>query len=402
MKYTRYLLMTLSVLFCFLSGCASSVAQDTAPSVIELKPDVVLGMMERVADWQLKQYQPEENIFYDDDSADGHPQGWVYAALHVGLSSLAEVSNHDRYQKALQIIAKRNRYSFAPRIYNADDYAIGQLYIDLYELDPNPEYLAPLKSIFDIILASPSTIDLEFKKAAGVYEVYDERRYSIVPCKNRWCWADAIFMGPPVWMHMASITGEKRFLDFADKEFWETTELLYDKEEHLFYRDTRYFTQREANGAKIFWGRGNGWVIAGLVRILDHLPVDHPNRSRYESLYKEMAAALAKAQTTDGYWRPSLLAPDIFSSPESSGTGFITYGLAWGVNQGLLERSEYLPVISKGWHSLTRAVHPNGKLGWVQQVASKPGSASFNDSQLYGVGAFLLAGSQVLELANVP
>jgi rhamnogalacturonyl hydrolase YesR len=376
-----------------------AASDDTILSA-EIDPHFVYGAMQKVADWQLAQYDPEKNAFYEDASADGHTRGWVYAALYVGLSKWADLAESDHYTQTLLALAERNRWSFAPRIYNADDYAIGQLYIDLYERDPDPAYIAPLLAVADIIMASPSTVDLEFNKAEDIYEFYEDRRYSIVPCKNRWCWADALFMGPPVWTHLSRITGDSRYLDFADREFWATTDYLLDTEEHLFFRDSRYFDQREDNGAKIFWGRGNGWVLAGITRILQHLPADHVNRPRYEEVFRNMSSALVRAQTDEGYWLTSILSPGTFSNPESSGTGFIVYGLAWGVNNGLLDSKTFAGPIRKGWQSLIRAVHPDGKLGWVQQVASKPGSATFQDTQLYGVGAFLLAGSQVLALAE--
>ena len=380
-----------------------SVAQGAgAPASLsaELKPQPVYRAMQAVADWQLEQYRPEDNTFYEDPSADGHPRGWVYAALYVGMSAWADIAESSHYRETLLSLAEKNRWSFAPRIYNADDYAIGQLYIDLYERDRNPKYLAPLLAVADIIMASPSTADLEFNKADGVYEFYEDRRYSIVPCKNRWCWADALFMGPPVWTHLSELTGDSSYMEFADREFWATTDYLFDPEEHLFFRDSRYFDQREEDGAKIFWGRGNGWVLAGITRILKHLPKDHVHRERYEDVFRKMSTALIRAQTDDGYWLTSILSPGTYSNPESSGTGFIVYGLAWGVNNGLLDAETFAEPIRRGWQSLIRAVHPDGKLGWVQQVASKPGSATYDNTQLYGVGAFLLAGSQVLELAR--
>ena len=380
------------------SGNSTAVNSESLSPAMESQ--AVKAVMHKVAGWQMAQYNIVDNTFYDDASADGHPQGWVYAALYAGLAKWALMTDSPQYIDALRNISERNKWTFAPRLYNADDYAIGQLYINLYELDKKERYLIPLKTIFEVILTNPSTVDLAFVKAQGLYEYYDGRKYSIAPCKYRWCWADALFMGPPVWTYLAKVTGDQRYLDFSDKEFWATADYLFDQEEHLFYRDSRYFDQREANGAKVFWGRGNGWVFAGLARILDNFPEDHPSREKYEDIFKKMATKLITAQTEDGYWRASILAPDSFSSPETSGTGFITYGLAWGVNNGLLDVKKYKCAIQQGWQGLVRAVHKNGKLGWVQQVASAPGSATFDDSQLYGVGAFLLAGAEMYLLTG--
>src|SRR5437660_11223614 len=95
---------------------------------------------------------------------------------------------------------------------------------------------------------------------------------------HRWWWCEALVMGPPVLSRLAAATGDKKYLEFLDHEWWATSDYLYDPEEHLFFRDSRYFTQKEANGKKIFWGRGNGWVIAGLARVLETMPRDWPAR----------------------------------------------------------------------------------------------------------------------------
>ena len=162
----------------------------------------------------------------------------------------------------------------------------------------------------------------------------------------------------------------------------------------------RYFDQRETNGAKVFWSRGNGWVLAGLARGLQYLPPDYPARPRFAALFKEMANRVAPLQRPDGYWRVSLLNPDAFPMPETSGAGFFTYALAWGVNAGLLDRTVFEPAVLNGWAALNRAVLPDGKLGYVQRVGAAPGDTSADETEVYGVGAFLLAGSEVHQLAR--
>lgn len=357
--------------------------------------------MTRVAEWQYAQYNPDTNLFNDDASADGHPQGWVYAVLHAGLAAHARVANSAAEWDRLRAIAIRNRWGFAPRLYNADDYAIGQLYLDLAEHFADRAYMQTTEHRLRRILASPPAVDLTFVKSAE-HEILDGRSWGIAACKDRWCWCDAIFMAPPVWMKLGKMTGEPRLVEFADAEFWASVDVLYDKEEHLFFRDTRYFDQREDNGAKVFWGRGNGWVIGGIARTLDALPAEHARKSDYVALFRQMADRLAGLQTEDGYWRSSLLAPARHETPETSAAGLIVFALAWGVNNGYLDEAKFRPVIERGWHGLVRAVHPDGKLGWVQQVASAPGSARYEDTQLYGVGAFLMAGAEIADLLAAP
>jgi rhamnogalacturonyl hydrolase YesR len=207
-------------------------------------------------------------------------------------------------------------------------------------------------------------------------------------------------MSPPAWIELSAQTGDARYTDFALKEFWDTTAFLYDPAEHLYFRDSRFFERRDDAGRKLFWSRGNGWVFAGLANILDALPKDHPQRPRLEALFREMALKIKQVQKEDGYWPPSLLGPEN-SPPESSGTGFYVYGLAWGVNHGLLGAIEYRPAVLSGWAALTRAVAKDGMLGWVQQVSDRPDRVEEKDTQYYGVGAFLLAASAVADLTPV-
>jgi rhamnogalacturonyl hydrolase YesR len=195
---------------------------------------------------------------------------------------------------------------------------------------------------------------------------------------------------------LAKATGDTRYLAHADAEFWATTDYLYDQQDHLYFRDSRFIARRDAAGRKIFWGRGNGWVFAGLARILNDLPARHPSRPRYEALFKQMAAKIVTLQGQRGYWPVSLLEPQ--ETPETSGTGFFVYGLAWGVNHGLLPAAQYRPAIDRGWRALVAAVQPDGKLGWVQRVGAGPDQVGAEDTQLYGVGAFLLAVSEVSRL----
>jgi rhamnogalacturonyl hydrolase YesR len=198
---------------------------------------------------------------------------------------------------------------------------------------------------------------------------------------------------------MTAASGDKRYLDLANRLWWKTTDYLYDKGEHLYFRDSRYFESLEGNGKKLFWSRGNGWVIAGLVRLLDDMPEDYQDRGKYVALYREMAARVADVQGADGYWRSGLLDPNAYPNPETSGTGFFVYALAWGVNRGVLDRATFEPAARRGWEALVRAVKADGMLGWVQRIGEKPGATTADTTEVYGVGGFLLAGSEMHRLA---
>jgi unsaturated rhamnogalacturonyl hydrolase len=150
----------------------------------------------------------------------------------------------------------------------------------------------------------------------------------------------------------------------------------------------------------VFWSRGNGWVLAGLARVIESMPEDYAERPRFLALFREMAQRIAGLQSNDGYWRASLLDPGSRPAPETSGSAFFTYALAWGVNHKLLDRAAYEPVIRRGWSALVRAVRPDGMLGYVQGVGERPADATRDSTEIYGAGALLLAGSEVYGLAR--
>ncbi|MBU6411513.1 MAG: glycoside hydrolase family 88 protein, partial [Verrucomicrobia bacterium] len=216
---------------------------------------------------------------------------------------------------------------------------------------------------------------------------------------EQWSWCDSLFMGPPTWVRLYAATDDRRYLDFAVSNWWRTTAFLYDTNEHLFFRDSTYFDTREPNGQKIFWSRGNGWVLAGLVRVLQYLPMNDPNRPRFEQLFKDMAGKILSCQQPDGLWRASLLDPADYPEKETSGSGFFTYALAWGVNQGLLDRAKFEPAVRRAWEALVDCVDADGKLTHVQPVGASPKQFAPDSTAPYGVGAFLLAGSEVYRMA---
>ncbi|GGZ44274.1 glycoside hydrolase family 88 protein [Asticcacaulis endophyticus] len=361
-------------------------------AAIPYRPAEVMALAEKVADWQLA------NMAGGSVPGNASPDtpdktGWVQGALFVGLIELANRSDNPAYGRAIISRGEANRWQLGRRFYHADEHVIGQSYLWASKHGAGPQAIAPLKERFDRILAFPPTVGLEHR------EYYDPRG---VDCDQRWCWADAIFMAPAAWLELSQITGDPKYANYAKAEFTAVTDYLYDKDEHLYYRDSRFFNRRGPNGEKVFWSRGDGWVLAGLARMIPLLPQGDPGRAEMEKVFKEMSAKLIAIQKPDGYWSPSLLSDPTKSLPESSGTGFYTYGLAWGIKAGLLDRKTYEPAVRKGWTALTRAVHTDGKFGYVQPVSDRPENVSFDDTQFYGVGAFLLAATAVADLDLKP
>lgn len=338
--------------------------------------------MRKVADWQIA--NPPTGNEHD-------AVAWTNAAFYIGLLDWAELSetvdHYDYYYKWMLQTCGRTQYSLGTWMYHADFYAVAQAYIDLYRKYGQEKMMWHTWARTDYIISHPANTSLELN-------------YGKPETLNRWSWCDALFMAPPVFAKLYALTKDKKYINFLNKEYRATYDYLFDTEENLFYRDCRYFKQKEANGKKVFWGRGNGWVLGGLTEILQALPKGDKNRDFYEDLYLRMCHRIADLQSKDGYWHASLLDPASYPSPETSATGFILYALAYGINEGLLDKDTYLPHVVSGWKAMLRAVDSNGKLGYVQPIGADPKKVTRNMTEVYGVGAFLLAGCQIYKMAE--
>ena len=367
---------------------AAFCASASAPPAPAQAPDPLV-LAAKVADWQLARSADRAVTYrYNDESYD--PRAWEQGAFWVGLSALADhLPADNRYGHVLLDMGKAQQWRPGPRPYHADDQAVSQAYLWAAAHGAGPAARAPTRQKFDAILAAPPRVGLA---------VYDGpfRKPGDFECQLRWCWSDALFMAPPAWLALSAQTGDMRYRAYALNEIWATVGFLYDPSERLFFRDSRFFERRDDKGRKLFWSRGNGWVFAGLAREIALLPKG-ADRDRLDTLFREMAERLVALQKSDGYWAPSLLAPEN-APPESSGTAFFTYGLAWGVRQGLLDKATFEPAARKGWEALVRAIRPDGRLGWVQQVGDRPDIVNPDDTQYYGTGAFLLAAAAIHDL----
>lgn len=339
----------------------------------DFQKDKVMDTLHKVAYWQI-----------DRDYGKWPINFWIVGSMFVGMTEYAIATDDEYLLNRIKQHCQSVDWKMGENIYHADYHTIGQTYLMLYERDKNPVMLQGVKERLDYILANPSNSTLHFES---------EKR-------TRWDWCDALFMSPPVWAHLSRITGDPRYLDFMNREYQATADYLYDPEEHLFYRDDRYFDKREANGAKVFWSRGNGWVFAGLCRILNEMPHEYPDRLRYETLFREMADKIVSILPEDNMWHSSLLDPDSYPSIEASGSGFFLYGLAWGVNHGLLDEKRFMPTIERVWPTLVGCVQEDGKLGYVQEIGADPRQVSAEGTGLYGVGAFLLAGLEIEKMSE--
>ena len=331
----------------------------------------VKDIMTLVCDYELK------NTHLADNWQRFILNSWVPSSFYPGLMAQYRVSGEERYLKMAKLWAEATHYTLAPRFRHADDHLCGSTYLDLYEIEGEEHMLAPTKQQFDSIL-----------------------KVNTMSGREDWKWADALFMAPPTWAKLGRITGDQRYYDFLHTQYFDAVEHLYDKEESLFYRDKRYFDERSANGKKIFWSRGNGWVVASLPRILKNLSPDDPYREKYEKLLTEMSSHLVELQGEDGMWRASLLDPAEYPMKESSGTAFFCYGMAWGINNGILDKEKFLPAVLAAWEGLCNVVNDYGRICYVQPGGAHPVAFPERYTHAYAVGGFLLAGEQMLELLD--
>ncbi|WP_296635298.1 glycoside hydrolase family 88 protein [Polaribacter sp.] len=376
-------LLTILAVVLILFSC--SVTQKTvAQKSINLDNTAIQKSMIKALEWQ--EAHPIFAI---------HPTDWTNGAYYTGVARAHKTTKNMMYMAALKNQAVWNNWQTYKRIYHADDVAISYsyLYVAMNESRRNFADLEPTKKFLD-------------------EHLYEDNRWKEGKDKSHedktilWWWCDALFMAPPVINLYAKQTKEPKYLDAMHKYYMEAYDRLFDKEENLFARDMRFIwkgdgkNKKEPNGKKVFWSRGNGWVIGGLALLLEDMPKNYKHRGFYVNLYKKMAARILEIQPEDGLWRTSLLSPESYDHGEVSGSGFYTFALAWGVNNGVLDSKTYTPAIKKAWKGLLACQHEDGRVGWVQNIGAFPEPASKDSWQNFGTGAFLMAGSEVLKLKN--
>ena len=236
---------------------------------------------------------------------------------------------------------------------------------------------------------------MDEKKVARAIEVMGYEADSRV--HDYWWWADALYMVMPVMTKMYKLTGERKYLDKLYENILYSDSIMLDYETGLYFRDGKYVypKHKTASGKKDFWARGDGWVLAGLAKVLQDMPETYVRQPFFVEKFTRMAHAVKALQQLEGHWTRSMMDPQQAPGYETSGTAFFCYGLLWGVNHGKLSKKEFGPTIEKAWNYLTTiALQKDGKVGYVQPIGERaiPGQTVDANSQAnFGVGAFLLA-----------
>jgi unsaturated rhamnogalacturonyl hydrolase len=313
---------------------------------------------------------------------------WTRGVYYEGLMALYKLKPDSAYLAYTVSWGEFHKWGLRNGITtrNGDDQCCGQTYIDLYMMNRfKEERIKDIKACIDIMMATDKIDD--------------------------WSWIDAIQMSMPVYAKLGSIYNEKKYFDRMYQMYMYTktkhgTNGLYNPVDHLWWRDKDFVAPyKEPNGADCYWSRGNGWVLAALVRTMDYLPKKNSYYKEFMTTYKEMVDALVACQREDGFWNVSLHDSTNFGGKELTGTSLFVYGIAWGINNGTLNKKKYLPVITKAWNGLVKdCVHENGFLGFVQGTGKEPKDGqpvtydSMPNFEDFGLGCFLLAGSEVYKI----
>ncbi|MFD2257869.1 glycoside hydrolase family 105 protein [Luteolibacter algae] len=367
----------------FLSSAASGVAA-TEPS-----PQSVKAICEKVAEWQIESFeeQGKYRALPTTDRRKWHHRNrypdmnWNNGALYAGMFEWSTIAGDPKFTDWLRAIGDKNSWDLhvnaAKGSHHADAHAVGISHLKMHEQFGDPEMIAPTRGIFDEILARP-----------------DAEEY-------HWVWADALFMSPPVWAQLSKATGDMRYLEYMDRQYHMTYDELWNAEDQLFYRDKGRIKKREKNGANEYWARGNGWVYGGLTYMLPYLPEDWDGRAFYIDLFRQMSEALIRTQRSDGTWSMGMMGAEAdYPSKDISGSSFFVFGMARGINMGILDRTKYEPIVFKGWQALTECVREDGLVGYVQGVGAGPGETFADYTESYGTGGFLAAGAEVYKLVS--
>ncbi len=346
----------------------SGIGPRAAGADEDLTREKIVEVMYRVRNYQLQHPWKETD------------RNWIRATYYTGVLGLYRATQDPEILEQARNWARKHDWAEGNERERANKKTCGQTYLELYFIDPQSANIDKIRAYVDSRM--------------------DELASTGKAPRVDWYYCDTLYVGPPTIAMLGKATGQQKYYDYLNKVYWDVTDHLYDKQYGLFYRDKRYFDARTENGRKVFWSRGNGWVLAGLPRILQYLPRDNQRYDDYVKLFRTMASAIARRQSPDGLWRANLDDPDQVPNGETSGTAFFCYAMAWGINNGVLDRDTFTPVVTRAWRGLVRHVHPDGRLGFVQPVGADPQPATSEITHEYAMGLLLLAGEEMIKLVD--
>jgi unsaturated rhamnogalacturonyl hydrolase len=354
-------------------------------ALTEFDADSIVNVMKRLAKYRIT--RPYNQI----------SNNWDGGAYLTGVMALYYSTQDTSYLN----FAKQwsQNYNWTPwsgvNTVNADNICCTQTYSEIFLLNPIAsnnfminQTKQNLTNFFDVRKITPPYLD-----------------------QVGWWWCDALYMAPPAIVRYVKASNEPRFLDSLDRYWWSVSSFLYDTTYHFYYRDKGFFFdlngavdyKHARNGKPVFWSCGEAWVIGGLARVLDYMPSNYPTRPKWEKQFKDMCAAIKTEQgfnntAYDGLWTTSMLDHPDYPYPETSGSAFFCFAMAWGVRNKLLDSATYTPCINKAWRDLVKNIGADGRLLRCQHIDWMPRqdlSGDQNNSSPEGEGAFLLAGYEM-------
>lgn len=388
--YLRSIIHTvpLYLIIAALSGVAVLAANERTQNEILPGRDQVIKAMRVTNDYFMAKW-PDPGASIDARGRRWDSNIWTRGVYYEGLMELWRIERTKRLHDYALNWAESHEWKVngKPTTRNADGQCCGQTYIELWQIDQRSERIKHIRDNIDHQIAN--TPD------------------------NAWWWIDAIQMAMPVFAKLGVITGDSKYFDrmhalYLDAKNRQGGKGLFNPADGLWWRDRDFVPPyKEPNGEDCYWSRGNGWVVLALIRVLDVLPSNHPNRAEYTDMLKVMCEALLKVQRSDGFWNVSLHDPSNYGGKELTGTALFAAAIAWGVRHEVLDHKTYLPAVAKAWNGMIAdAVHPSGFLGYVQGTGKEPKDSqpvtydSKPDFEDYGLGCFLLAGAEIIKLID--
>jgi unsaturated rhamnogalacturonyl hydrolase len=335
----------------------------------EFSPDSITSIIRKVTNYRLK-----GGIQKLGDGFTSH-WDWDDGAYMTGVMAAYRHTKDQKYLDSVKAWAQAKSWQTpndAGLSRNPDNQCIYQSFCEAYMIDPKPAN------------------EFMISKWKDNYHLNYDNDYS------QWYWCDALYMAPPAISMLGAITDSIRFYDTLCVRWskWQTA--LYSTQYHIYWRDAGYKTQTSPNGKPVFWGPGEAWVLGGLARVLKYMPATYAKRDTLIKHFREQCAALIPLQQGDGLWTTSLLDSVAFPDHETSCTAFFCFAMAWGINNGILDKATFEQTMRKSWSGLVRNVSAtDGRLQRCQGVSTAPGGAPVSNSSAEGEGAFLLAAEEM-------
>ncbi|WP_432711841.1 glycoside hydrolase family 88/105 protein [Pedobacter sp.] len=367
------------IVFLALLTCVTAIKAQKTPS-----KKSVMAVMEKTNAYFMKKW-PDPGLAITTNKTRSSNL-WTRAVYYEGLMDLYKINPKLAYYKYAEEWGVKHNWGLRGGVEtrDADNQACGQTYIDLYLINKDETRIKDIKASMDLMMKSGKVDD--------------------------WTWIDALQMAMPVFARLGVIYNDNAYYEYMYKMYMHSKDVqgggLYNAQDRLWWRDKDFVPPyKEPNGEDCYWSRGNGWVVAALVRVLDIMPENAPHREEYVKMLKDMLEALVPLQRPDGFWNVSLHDPNHYGGKETSGTALFVYGMAWGINKGLIDSKVYKPVLVKAWNAMVKdAVVSDGSLGFVQGTGKEPKDGqpvtfvSKPDFEDYGLGCFLLAGTEVYKM----